>query len=67
MYDTSRMHIFESSLQRSSEKSGRSGIRTNQHLVEEVLDELLLQWTGCEESMEIRSEQLRHEVAVVLR
>jgi len=36
---------------------------TNKHLVEEVLDELIVQRPGGEESVKIGSEQLSHEVA----
>jgi hypothetical protein len=36
---------------------------TYQDLVEEVLDELLLQRSGCEQAVEIGSEQLGNEVA----
>lgn len=40
-----------------------ASIHTYQNLVEEVLDELLLERSGCEEAVEICSEQLCDEVA----
>jgi hypothetical protein len=39
------------------------GVWTHQDLVEEVLDKLLLQRSGGEQTVEIGSQELRHEVA----
>jgi hypothetical protein len=39
------------------------GLGTYQNLVEEVLNELLLQRSGCEQAVEISSEQLGDEIA----
>lgn len=38
-------------------------LQTSEDLVEEILDELLLQWTRGEESVQIGSEELSDEVA----
>lgn len=48
MHDTCRVHVFQAS----------------QNLVEEVLDELLLERPGGEETMEIGTQELGHKVAV---
>jgi hypothetical protein len=42
------------------------GCETYEDLVEEVLDELLLQWARGQEAVEISSEELSDEVAVVI-
>jgi hypothetical protein len=61
--NTSRVHIFQSTLSKSA-----SHIRffqrfaTNQYLIEEVLDELLLQRSGGEQAVEIGPEEFSNEV-----
>jgi hypothetical protein len=39
------------------------GFETHQNLVEEVLDELLLKWSGSKETMKIGAEQLSDEIS----
>jgi hypothetical protein len=51
-------------LQVSVDDTGRVDVfQASEDLVEEVLDELLFEWTGSEESVEIGTEKLSHEVA----
>lgn len=49
VHDTCRVHVFQ----------------TTEDLVQEVLDELLLEWSGSQETVEIGTKKLCHEVAVL--
>lgn len=64
MDDTGRVHILQTTLLAVSLAVLESSFSrlTDQNLVEEVLDELLLQWPRGEQAVKISAEQLGDEV-----
>ena len=58
MDDTSGVDVFETTLRTRVLASGYCAVNQapHQYLIEEVLDELLLKRSGCEETVKIRSE-----------
>ena len=69
MDDAGGVDVLESALCRGRRSGGRQRGEgecwTNENLVEKVLDELLLEGTGGEESMEVRSEKLGDKVDIL--
>jgi hypothetical protein len=62
--NTSRVHIFQSTLLKSASRiKFVPRFATNQYLIKEVLDELLLQRSGGEQAVEIGAEEFSNEVA----
>lgn len=59
---TGGMHIFESSLFRLDHSPSCCLLETHQYLVQEVLDELLFEGSGGEETVEIGAEELGDKV-----
>lgn len=65
---TGGMNVFQSTLKSGESVSSSSQCRarvcykTDQNLVQEVLNELLLQWTGGQETVEVSSEKLGDKV-----
>jgi hypothetical protein len=62
MYNASRMHIFETALRRDERWVSVKKRQTYEDLIQEVLDELLLQRSGCKQAVKIRAEQFCDEI-----
>jgi len=65
--DTCRVDIFQAALLSVSLRLGVTWDGIYEDLVEEVLDELLLERSGCEQSVEISAEQFGDEVDILER
>ena len=68
MYNASGMYVFQATLEKQLVSlliCHAERTIAYQDLVQEVLDELLLQWPRSEQTVKIGTKQLRHEVAIV--
>lgn len=64
MHDAGRVYIFKTALENGMRRRAREWERdAHQYLVEEILDKLLLERSGGEKTVEIRSEEFSDKVA----